>query len=459
VDGLLSPLTNEQRQVLEMRFLDDLSIEETASRTGRSQDAVKGLQRRAINAIIAAAAILLALVALRWAGGDDADRISNAPADQTPVAEDSPPEEGAGRLDGEQTAVVVGDGEPERASGDSALVVDAEASPDAAEADPAEPVGVGPFVVTRGSSGSTEIDATGPTVPADLHGTRVYCAVSHFANGDPIAGPLDPGLNPANVYWGNTSAGATSSVQELPNTGNGSCEGGISDRSAYWMPALFDSEGQAVLPEFILVEYKTFVGPGVDRTLVREVPSGLELVADASVAKSAEDSRSASGDDSTTSFLVRFPECLATNPDGTPVLSSPDKTSHLSYSGALTANGCPETHPYRMPQITYKITYALPFDAGWRLATGFTAQSSTDGLVGGVIPGMSQVSRERVVRCTVELIDKCEFAASVDGRDLFRSQLSDRFIGPNGEVVYQNTVTFADDADRTPFGASIPQVS
>ena len=209
VDGLLSPLTNEQRQVLEMRFLDDLSIEETASRTGRSQDAVKGLQRRAINAIIAAAAILLALVALRWAGGDDADRISNAPADQTPVAEESTPEEGAERLDGEQTAVVVSDGEPDQASGDSALVVDAEATPDATEAGPAEPVGVGPFVVTRGSTGSTEIDATGPTVPADLHGTRVYCAVSHFANGDPIAGPLDPGLNPANVYWGNTSAGAT----------------------------------------------------------------------------------------------------------------------------------------------------------------------------------------------------------------------------------------------------------
>lgn len=62
VDDLLDRLTTEQREILEMRFLHDLSIEETASRTGRTQTAVKGLQRRAIRSL-STAAVILAVVA------------------------------------------------------------------------------------------------------------------------------------------------------------------------------------------------------------------------------------------------------------------------------------------------------------------------------------------------------------------------------------------------------------
>ncbi len=48
VDDLLAELTAEQRQVLEMRLFSDLSIQETADRTGRSVTAVKAMQRRAL---------------------------------------------------------------------------------------------------------------------------------------------------------------------------------------------------------------------------------------------------------------------------------------------------------------------------------------------------------------------------------------------------------------------------
>ncbi len=94
VNGLLSELTSEQREVLEMRFLDDLSIEETASRTGRTLTAVKGLQRRAIRALSAAALIVVvALVGwLFWwlMQGDSPGGIVPTPADQpatTPATE------------------------------------------------------------------------------------------------------------------------------------------------------------------------------------------------------------------------------------------------------------------------------------------------------------------------------------------------------------------------------------
>lgn len=48
VDDMLGQLTNEQREVLEMRVLSGLSIRETANRTGRSEVAVKAMQRRAL---------------------------------------------------------------------------------------------------------------------------------------------------------------------------------------------------------------------------------------------------------------------------------------------------------------------------------------------------------------------------------------------------------------------------
>ncbi len=69
VDDLLDRLTTEQREILEMRFLHDLSIEETASRTGRTQTAVKGLQRRAIRSLSTAAVVLavVAFGAAMWA--------------------------------------------------------------------------------------------------------------------------------------------------------------------------------------------------------------------------------------------------------------------------------------------------------------------------------------------------------------------------------------------------------
>lgn len=98
VHGLLSELTSDQREVLEMRFLDDLSIEETASRTGRTLTAVKGLQRRAIRALSAAAVlVLVALVGwLFWwlLHGDPQSTIVPVPADQpstTPSTEVGPP--------------------------------------------------------------------------------------------------------------------------------------------------------------------------------------------------------------------------------------------------------------------------------------------------------------------------------------------------------------------------------
>ncbi len=64
VASMLSALTDEQREVVELRFFDDLSIEATAQRTGRSQTAVKALQSRAVRALAAAAVATAAALAV-----------------------------------------------------------------------------------------------------------------------------------------------------------------------------------------------------------------------------------------------------------------------------------------------------------------------------------------------------------------------------------------------------------
>lgn len=49
--SLLASLTDEQREVMHLRLIADLSLEQTAMVTGRSVNAVKALQHRATNAL------------------------------------------------------------------------------------------------------------------------------------------------------------------------------------------------------------------------------------------------------------------------------------------------------------------------------------------------------------------------------------------------------------------------
>ena len=48
---LLANLTDEQRQVIQLRFMADLSIEEVCARTGRNPNSVKSLQYRGIQSL------------------------------------------------------------------------------------------------------------------------------------------------------------------------------------------------------------------------------------------------------------------------------------------------------------------------------------------------------------------------------------------------------------------------
>ncbi|HMO56096.1 MAG TPA: sigma-70 family RNA polymerase sigma factor [Roseiflexaceae bacterium] len=48
---MLDDLTNEQRQVIQLRFMGDMSIQEVARRLGRTEGAVKALQHRGLQSL------------------------------------------------------------------------------------------------------------------------------------------------------------------------------------------------------------------------------------------------------------------------------------------------------------------------------------------------------------------------------------------------------------------------
>lgn len=69
---------------------------------------------------------------------------------------------------------------------------------------------------------------------------RFLCNFSHLAYDDPIVNPGVAGAAHLHLFYGNTTADANSTYATLRAAGNGTCEGGPLNRTAYWMPAMID---------------------------------------------------------------------------------------------------------------------------------------------------------------------------------------------------------------------------
>ncbi len=141
VDALLTKLTVEQRQILEMRLINDLSIQETADRTGRSITAVKALQRRALLSLRVAAAAMLVLalffgLRLLLGAGQQSIVVENGPADSPTQSSDESDQglDGTGGEDSEEVSLPSPD--PADADSDAAEVELSAAETEASETQP-----------------------------------------------------------------------------------------------------------------------------------------------------------------------------------------------------------------------------------------------------------------------------------------------------------------------------------
>ncbi len=195
---------------------------------------------------------------------------------------------------------------------------------------------------------------------------RVVCHASHFSFDDPIVFPGETGAAHLHMFFGNTLTDANSTYESLASSGEGTCQGGPLNRTAYWIPTLHDAEGLVRVPQYSLIYYKSGPLHGQD---IQEFPEGLRMVAGNAIAPNVAQndakfswycgwpvsgSRSNSGSlipncqaGQFVSVQLDFPNCW----DGRN-LDSQDHISHMAYSAG---NSCPSTHPVPLPQITYNI--------------------------------------------------------------------------------------------------------
>jgi len=227
---------------------------------------------------------------------------------------------------------------------------------------------------------------------------RVTCGVSHFAYDDPIIYPGEPGRAHLHMFFGNTEANAYSTFDSLLNTGTGTCNGEDLNRTAYWVPAMLDSNGDALIPFQIMVYYKNdnFRFDGANE-LVSPFPDNLRMIAGNGGATSPQteftgdwevipavsflcgpaystNERSALIPDcrgtgqgpyagNALEMQVAFPQCFDPN-SGTYL----NDQSHMSYSeGGYYGVRCPDSHPEDISSIMYRIFFD-PDEYGGRLS-------------------------------------------------------------------------------------------
>ena len=303
------------------------------------------------------------------------------------------------------------------------------------------------LAITVGSAGTTDMDIR-EVVGESSHGTRLYCPVSHFGYNDPVVNPGEPNSSHLHMFWGNTEADAFSTAESLLTSGRSTCEGGINNRSAYWMPALFNDQDEVVLPDRLISYYKSFGVP--DRSTIQPIPNGLQMLANQSVPGAGPwnfNVRTATVQGQpAVSLEVEFPTCVQVDGAGSPVLESDDNVSHLSYRRQGQPNACPTTHPYRIAGLIYIAHFAVDPGSDWYIASD-NGGPKGHSLHADYFAAWDESAMEALTRCNIENRD-CDMGGS-------RTQLPERFNGPDGEPVYTDSTTVSPSTDRTPFGATL----
>jgi hypothetical protein len=215
---------------------------------------------------------------------------------------------------------------------------------------------------------------------------RVVCHYSHMNYDDAVLYPNQPGRAHMHTYFGNLNANAGSTGSSLRSAGNSTCDGGILNRSAYWIPSVINPSGIPVVPDYNMIYYKSGYQGNTPAKIVQTFPIGLKIIAGdmkATAPQGAEPwDRNVNWSCSTESWRgrkpnipdcpageeivaeIQFPQCW----DGKN-LDSPDHMSHMAYG--KWQGGCPSTHPVALPSISYNIHYKVPAGGttGWRLSS------------------------------------------------------------------------------------------
>lgn len=238
------------------------------------------------------------------------------------------------------------------------------------------------------------------------------CPFSHRAAADPIVHPGKRRAGHLHDFFGNRRTSGRSTNASLRRGGGTTCAP-RSDRSAYWVPTLFDGV-RRLRPSQVTIYYT--VEPELASKL-RTYPADLRIVAGnarergrvpgapnvwgclGGGASSETIVRCPAG--SALELILNFPDCW----DGRRA-DSRDHQSHMAYS---EADACPGSHPVPVPQIQFKIRWPTLGGPGVVLATG-SGYSAHGDFMNGWEPAALQ---SRIDTCLKPVV-KC----GADGRPL-----------------------------------------
>lgn len=228
---------------------------------------------------------------------------------------------------------------------------------------------------------------------------RTHCLESHDSHDDPLVFPGQPGAAHHHVFFGNPTVDASTTPPALSRADRTTCDGGTLNRSAYWVPALYDAYGQRIEYVEPLFYYKT--GYHLPASRIQAPPEGLTMIAGNAHATDPQGTHVAKfrcaswrperiwfdpGDpldhvdylpdcpqDDLLEIRVVFPQCW----DGQN-LSSADNQSHMAYPREATppetgTGSCPATHPVAIPEISYNFAVYVTVETGpssaWRFSS------------------------------------------------------------------------------------------
>jgi hypothetical protein len=206
------------------------------------------------------------------------------------------------------------------------------------------------------------------------------CPPSHRSPDDPIVSHGSPGNSHMHEFFGNRTTDAFSTAKSLRSTPTTCRPRG--DRSAYWVPVLYDGDG---VPIDVLEGTFYYVSGHEDRDELRLWPRGLRVIAGydhGPPGGAGQWSCRGSGFPSERfippcpeghplELLLNFPDCW----DGERRDSS-DHHSHMAYS---VAGRCPNDHPVAVPGLRYKLLYDSLGGSDVELSIGADESTLTHG--------------------------------------------------------------------------------
>ncbi len=230
---------------------------------------------------------------------------------------------------------------------------------------------------------------------------RANCEVSHFSYDDPIVYPGEPERAHLHMFLGNTHTNAFSTYDSLLNSGSSTCNGKELNRTAYWVPAMFDGKGGVVVPFNNAFYYKSETAQAVGN--VQPYPANLQLIADqrfnnngnqGTAAFRCNDiynggksefggtipncpSPAASGQPGTLEYQIFFGYCWNGNESevGDWVANLDNFTSPEGY---WHSGKCPASHPITFPALVTHIFFDIPLGettADWYLSSDVDSKS------------------------------------------------------------------------------------